>query len=76
MGNLPSNRIQFGLGGMLQFWKTVRSLSVAEIAAESERPVHVACVGSDVDIRIADGSRLAASRASRHQRAGTMARLC
>ena len=39
MGNLPSNRIQFGLGGMLQFWKTVRSLSVAEIAAESERRV-------------------------------------
>jgi uncharacterized protein (DUF697 family) len=52
MGNLPSNRIQFGLGGMLQFWKTVRGLSVAEIAAEAERPVHVACLGTDVDIRM------------------------
>lgn len=50
MSNLPSNRIQFGLGGMLQFWKTVRSLSVREISAEAERPVHVACVGSPADV--------------------------
>ena len=52
MGNLPSNRMQFGMGGMLHFWKAVRGLSVAEIAAASERPVHVCCVGSDDDIRL------------------------
>ena len=52
MGNLPSNRMQFGLGGMLHFWKTVRSMSVAQIAAEAERPVHVACVGKEDDIRM------------------------
>jgi uncharacterized protein (DUF697 family) len=55
MSNLPSNRFRVSLGGMLQFWKTVRSLSVTEIAAEAERPIHVACIGdaADVDALIA-----------------------
>lgn len=55
MANLPSNRFRVAVGGMFHFWKTVRSLSVTEIAAEAERPIHVACLGEghDVDALIA-----------------------
>jgi len=49
MSNLPSNRFTRSMGGMVKFWKSMREMSVAEIAAESERPVHLACIGSEDD---------------------------
>lgn len=50
--NLPSNRFVRAMGGMVSFWKTVRTTSVAEIVAECERPAHVAVVGSDGDFAV------------------------
>jgi uncharacterized protein (DUF697 family) len=61
MGNLPSNRFTRSLGGMVGFWKTVRSTSVSEIVAESERPIHIACVGNEDDVSFLIG-RLSVER--------------
>jgi len=52
MGNLPSNRFSRNLGGMVRFWKTVRSMSVSEIIRESEQVVHIACIGSEDDFLV------------------------
>lgn len=56
MPKLPWKRVSGGALGALSFWRSVRALSVKEIAEEAERPFEIAVIGTE------DQARLLAAR--------------